>query len=582
MKVKVTMKSIILLFLSSFIVLNAQFLDPYGIYTNYTARSPGFFKAGICKCENNVLVNNKHFNNIDEFTIGNSYKFNNSSIVFKINVNSTNVINLFTDHMNVIKYSLDGIEWSNKYIGQFYTCNIFGEILINITSTTGSLLRFQTISVNNCNTTRHTDNIHVEQIRGNSTLRYPTRSFGFSLFVISNTTGCNLNTYLYYNGSNGNKYNYSIGSSYAQTISTIGDYDISLYIYPDTYGANTKECEVIIHITDLTYNTQYTSPVLFYNGTQIIEYLLLNKTYDPSWSGTINLDGGTSINGFSFNITNLNNSQVYSIFKEFNLLDDVVYFQPLLISEGEYLDTDLSITSSFNFTKDLMIINSTVNINTSSIPVNIILDNSFVIITQNVTIRSAEFQGNNTLNSNSTLNIQDHVILNGILTLDSTNYSGTHVVMTYNSSNGTFSKIGTKDPCVTSNPKYGETQLSVVFKIKEECRGTSEEDDGILYYVVIPIIVILVVLSIIAAILILKVPSIRKRVFPHRDRVHYIRNKSYAPPVKTKRDPEKRSLSADHSYSNRNKPQFNTDYRGMRSVRSTGNMNIPDIEKGVK
>lgn len=512
--------------------VNSQFLDPYGFYNRYNVPSPGFYKAAICNCESVQKLSSSAFIKYEEIPIG-GFRFyaNYTEITIRINLTNTNVFNMFTDHVNIIKYTLDGINWSNDYKGQFYICNIKGYILINIISTTKSMIRFYTLDAKNCSVTGNNDTIINEKIIGDTTLNYTFNSFGMGLFIISDTPGCNFNTYIVCDDtfSIGNKYNYSIGASFAQRRSTFTPYNIYLYIIPQN---KQLECDIVIHLTSLIYIDFNTSPVLFYNNTQIINYLLINQTYDTNWNGVIPLDGGTSINSLNFNVRNLNNLQVYSIFKEYDFIDNLTYFQPLLVEYGDYIGSNVTINNNFNFTQNLIINMSNMDINISNIPVNITLQDSNIILYQDINIKGIDFQGNNTIIGNSSIFVND-VNFSGLLTLDlNTTFIRTEsqTIMRYNNSNGVFTdiKVNNIDNCTKLVPKYTENQLSILFKVKYSCQDTISSGgipDNILYYIVIPIVVILVILSIIIVILIVKVPSIRNRVFPHRDKLFYNRNK---------------------------------------------------------
>lgn len=536
------MKSLIIL-LILFISPRAQFIDPYGIYTNYTSTVNGFYQIGICTCERDTQVNTVTFNNIKNITFG-SYTFQGTQ-TFKINITTTDIVNIITDHTNNIRYSLDGTIWSNTLQGHAYICGILGEVLIEIVPSISNLVRFYLFKQIECNNSLGTNGTFATaKIKGYSTLSYVTYGYGFAIFIYSNTTGCTLDTYLYYTGPNNNKYNYSIGSSYAQSVSYTGSYTLVFYISPENKDI---ECNIIVQFSNIIINTPYTAPVLFYNNTQIIKYLILNQTYDPSWNGTLVLDGGTSVNSPTVQIKNLNNSQVYQIFSEYNLIDNVTYFQPLLIENGEYIDTSVILNPNFTFTQDLTINMSTVNLNTTRIPVNLTVQDADIILSKNTSVNGISFYGNNTIIGENTLNIVGSANFSGVLNINRTFGSDpTYIIMTYNSSQGQFSTVNTSkdsisEGCRESKPVYTKNQLEVHFTVNERCDAESKEPDGILYYVVIPIVVILVVLILIAAILILKVPAIRKRVFPHRDRPYYINSTpssedmKYAPSTYTPR-----------------------------------------------
>jgi len=512
----------IFLFLIFLPLSQCQIIDVYGIYNNYSYYGIIYQKSSICYCPINnctIIQPSPKINISNLLSIGKLYSFNNKTISFKINLTICDPININTDYFNYIQYSYDGITWSNKDYGFSYLCSKIGIIYINITSTILESIRFDITQVNRCNYTKDSvaDNYLINLVT-NSTetiFNFYIKGYSYSTYVTSDN--CELDNYLYYESTYSLlKYNYSIGSSFAWSNNYLDTYNLSYYIKTN----ESKNCSILIYISSNIVNSIYTSNILFYNGSQVLDYLKIGNVYNLS-SVEVTLDGGISTVSYNsshkYLIKSMNNSEVFKNIKYFEPNPDDYDFSPLLKYYNIYINTSLIIDLNTIFISNYLVINNSfANINLTLIPIYLnIINSSTLFINEKVDVKGLSFSGNNTFNLIKTLtvNVNGSANFSGNLTINSQN-----ILITYFNHTGEFDNVvlNNKTLC-KSQIIYTQSQLMIL--TRDECTDNTNTNTNTILYIVIPII--LVIIIIIIAVVLLKVKLFRKKLFPHRDRTFF-------------------------------------------------------------
>jgi len=315
-----------------------------------------------------------------------------------------------------------------------------------------------------------------------------------------------------------------INSTFAISTINVGDYidnfNIKLKITPN------MNCSVSIYLTNTTFYHYVISDVLYYNNNQITNYLVINDTYDPYWNGTININGYLSSYNPSIPVLPITNLVIFNNMSKFNVSSG--YFDPLLKYYGVYppssllytyiMSTSITLDSSFNFSTDLLVNNSILNINVSSIPIRLDIQNSLLILPPNyLSIDSLAL-------SNSTLQINDGQLIiikqaNFSGTLHISNLTGTNgTLINYGSRRGQFDSIiinNSTDKCGDYNFTYTPSSLQYLFKPRSDC---TTPDDPTLEYIILGVCGGIIVIALIIIVIIFGVKWCRKRVFPHENR----------------------------------------------------------------
>jgi len=440
---------------------------------------------------------------------------------FKINVTICNPIQIYTDYVNYIQYSLNGINWSTKEYGYIYICNFIGIIYINITSTINKNLRFYINQGSACEYS--VDNFLITINSNNSNFidfELPLNSnYSNSYSTYIKSDNCELNSiYLYYiSNISCLKYNYSI-SHLAWGNYYVDNYNLSYYI-----TTNQTNCSILIYISNNTLLSIYTSNVLFYNNSQILDYLQIGNIYNLS-SFVAKLDGGLStfisntIN-HTYLIQSMNNSEVFKNIEYLNHYD----FSPLLNYYNIYINTTININNYTIFNSNFIVVNNSfANITIKKfIPIYIKIINSN-IIASDVKIEGISFSGNNTLNLLGSFDVNGTANFSGNINININNNVSSIILITYLNHTGEFSNI-TINNISACKFIYAESQLMIL--TRDECstdRGDSNDKGNgntIILYIVIPITVVVII--IIISIVLLKVKLFRKKLFPHRDRTFF-------------------------------------------------------------
>jgi len=557
------------IFLTLLITVQCQFIDPYGIYQNYSNTYGIFYYSGIfCNSTKPCLSNNLTNPSNLTLTINQKYVYYQSEIIFDINVDTCDPITVTTDHVNYVEYSYDGLNWIHKTKGISYIEQMTGNIKIKISSSIQQTIRFSIYNYTSCYniSSGDSDEIFNKSIIGDSVLNYGLNTFGFSSIWYS-TNDCDFDVITYYSSNDPlyNKYyNYSDLNSLTVRGSSRYLYDITLYVYPKD---KTQVCNIDIHFSSLSTKSMYTTPTLIYNGIQVSQYLILNETYDLLWSGNLSLYGGASTELINYQIHNLNNSQVYSILNEYQL--NTTYFKDLLILNGEYHDILITLDNTFNFTTNLNLNNVTVDLRVESIPINISVSDSVLIVNNNVSLDGLHFTGVNSIYLNNQTTINTNISnFSGTLNLTISNYTnGTIGIIKYQEHTGFFDNITINgvNECTKYHSNYTKSELIVVFEVDESCSGSVDESQ--MMYIIIGVAIFLVLIAIIIVVVIFKVNKLRRNVLPHRDRTLFIPSDVINQPVIESRHSPDRSNDEYTIRKNNSQTMFNDD--GMISPKNS-------------
>ena len=525
-KMSYTIVSVVVLSLV-IIFTQAQVFDVYGLYTNN--RTILFDYGEFCYCDNLCSTGaiNSSVIGVTEIPINRFYNIYDDKYNFMIKVETCDSVRIITDHINTIRYSFDNINWSNKLDGYAMICPKIGYLFVNITSNLNlGYIKFKVTNMTNCpNVTISSNNTLLNYtIDGPYMVNISYRTYAVSLYVYSDTPGCDLSTYTHYWGPNNmDNYNYSMGSTFTYNFAAIGTYYQEIYINP----VGIKKCNISIIFSSLVGRDIYTRDVVFYNGVQVYDYIKLNQTYDMYWNGLIpiNLGLGGSLSGYPIGpkVLNLNNSQVYSIV---DMLGNYSYFQPLLVFYGIYTNLNITIDDTYTFNNNIFINDSFINLNITNVPVIIDIQYSTLNILNNVTIYAINFTGYNLLCLNNSITILTTANFSGNLSLYiPSNYTGNVTIIKYNNSIGEFDHIIVNgiNNCTKYKSNYLKSELIITFEIKDSCVQNDKKEDNMILYIALGIVVFLVLSGIIITIIILKVRYFHERVFPHRNRTFYQR-----------------------------------------------------------
>lgn len=525
-------------------IVRSQVFDPHTIYSNNMTSSIIYFKPKLCNCPSVCQTNNNSIPELQTFKFTTWYKFNNiSAIIFKMVVTRCNPIIINTDHFNDISYSFDNISWT-KTIGYAFVCPMMGEIYIRIEQKIKlipKLLRWSAIQTGFCNTTTMTNYVISEKASYNfSAIRY------FGIVIISN---CELKNTLSLSHSNISQINYNIDTAFALEFTTNTDIiNISLDIEPKLGYTN---CSINLYTTNLTLQDIFTANVLFVNSsnTNIDELIVLQETasYNINHTENITINGYLSCRPSMFEISNMKNSDVYSLLAN-NIINITDYFDSLLDYYQNIDSKTINIDEIFIIPigNIVNLNNSFITINISQVPLGINIENSILIISKPVTIESLNISGNNTwiLNetSGSNILINDTATLSGnLIVFGLNNYTQNYTLLQYKNVSQKFDNITIQNisDCIQTTPDYQQYKLVILFSVLPECQSIYNNSSNIneslsteqlLYYIILPLLFFLIIVAVVVSIVLLKVKYFRKKVFPHKDKAYFV------PTLKLKRN----------------------------------------------
>ena len=469
-----------------------------------------------------------------------NYNINDySTYSFKFLSSTCNPFSLETDYGNKIFYSYDKINWI--YGGNFvYIDSMLGYVYVNIT-TNRYRLGINIKKLNNFSGI--TGNLISDQITSPKTyiFNYTTDKLGF--LVQSNTLGCKLqNSIEYTSNITSDILRYNFDSIFGLTTSWLypfnATFNISLTIIPN------KNCNVSIYITNSLYLYAFISNILYYNNSQVVDYLILNQTYDPYWNGSVDLTTYLSSSFSSVTVKNMDNAEVFAQMDKFSVPSG--YFDPLLRYYGIYANSSVLIDPTFNFSTGLIINNTFITIgNIPVIPVKMDLINATLVLSQETVITGElSITGNTSLQLNQgVLIIENQTTISGDLYITDTINVNSSVegngtileILKFQNLTGKFDHIILTNisRCLKYTPVYKESSLSLVFSKDDGCSqgpggsGGSENNDTDMTIMIVTIVLVLAFAIIIGVIVIVvfKVRWCRQRVFPHRDRTKFVAQK---------------------------------------------------------
>lgn len=534
-----------------------QVIDPYVEYpisnSSFKAIS-GYYFPVIAYRNPNYVQNLYNDTSVDRCDIGTPYRlYNKTSHLCKYYIFTTTPVMIMTDHTNYIHYSFDMITW-NSSKGYAFVDTMMGFLYVNITSSKNlySNIRFSA-SMNHGpynSTAVISDNITSSKVY---TFNVTQKEFG--LFVRKepqNQSACEMKMYLNYT-SKITKLNlqYIIEGSFALKGVYTDNYNISLEIVPTSFS-DLPWCQFNIYYFNAAILSTPSNGLLFYNGIQITSAIFLNDTYDINFNGTVPINGYLSVPWTSLNLSSIPNIDVYNNLDLYT--SPLGYFDPLVEYYTRYEYSTITFDQSFPFTDVPININlSTVNFNISTVETPLLIRDSTIIVTGvHLDLNEVNFTGSNQLNvSNGSISVSV-TSLSGNLTLTERIPEGTksYVIMNYTNRTGEFEFINytmsDPDECIESETKYMESQLVILFSVKDECSPSNSDPNELLYHVVLPIIGGLVLFTGVLVIIILKVREIRRRILPNRDRTFFKPAYSFSPgPNGSKPDGAKDSPSGE-------------------------------------
>jgi hypothetical protein len=392
-----------------------------------------------------------------------------------------------------------------------------GNIQIKITATITDNIRFYITENVVCPTLSYTlnDTIINEQITGDYNVTYNTRGYGFSSIWYT-TNNCEFDTIFSFNNII-----YTNLTNYVLYDKNNNSYTVNYQFLPKD---KINPCNITIHLSNLMNTFIYTNAVLIYGNTQIVDYLLLNQTYDMNWNGNVTLKSSSTVYT-NYQFIKVNDSQVYFIIKNYPV-NVTSYFDPLISYYGNYNVGTITLDGNFNLSNsNLNFNNAYVNITLVDIPIDTSVQDSTLLLNNDVSIKNIQFVGENQLilNNQSIINTST-ADFSGNLTIsisstipDNSNLT----IIKYSNHTGEFDNLIIQNisNCTNYRVEYTKSALVAFFQVNTTCN--SPGGNTLFLYIIIPVIVFLVISTIIIVIVIFKVRKCRREVLPHRDRTMF-------------------------------------------------------------
>lgn len=545
-------------FFISFLILATvgQVYDPYRLV------SPGFTsnfyynRPEICDCPATCAVNPSTLSYFP-IGIGALYIHTVSDYNVTANISQCSPIIVETDHTTRVLYSFDNVTW---VVAKRYICPMYGKLHIRLTNmvyTNPIKMQWQLYNPPNCTYT----SLISENVTGTKVYQYNTTDTRFGAYLDTNcSTPLNLS---YYSTTDPVPKVYSMPattSHFAIKSAVIDTYYITITI------DGKSGCDVKLYYTNKTTSTRSSTPYLFVNGVQSYGAIFFNNgQYNMTSNINVTVYGNLTTTPDNATISNMNNTAAYTALTN-GVFEDSSYFDPLRVYYGVYDNQTIVLNDTFVMppTGEINFTNTIINITVANITGQINLVNTTVfILNTSFTVTNLTMSGNNTINiGNGTVLVSNTLVVTGSLTIDGLimNMTDKNVsIFNYVNISGQFDEVLVKTnmTCYTSTPQYKESQFLILFKVKEECvpqlhtyimvPGPSGEsiwvevpnapnnltnatnatnapnaiDQKLLYIIVFPIIgaIILIVFFVV---LVLKVPALRNRIMPYRDRENFV------------------------------------------------------------